>query len=210
MVTTKVGSGVYDLWLYDTLTGTYVDSKNFSPSGQTITIAADPSANPKGSFNVVNFLLSLTPQEEHELGITNPSLGLTEFSLRGIDPAAGLDPEDPNAFITGLLFGGDINGDLIITPLAVDSNTGLPVDPPSFTEAIPEPGTIVLFITGLLSLGLLGRRRTGRVSTVTTPHRPAHGSWAGYRGNCSLVYGHNRGSLDHWIAIAPEKDTGAP
>jgi hypothetical protein len=164
MVTTKVGPGVYDLWLYDTLTGTYVDSKNFSPSGQTITIAADPSANPKGSFNVVNFLLSLTPQEEHELGITNPSLGLTQFSLRGIDPAAGLDPEDPNAFITGLLFGGDINGDLLITPLAVDSNTGLPVDPPSFTEAIPEPGTIVLFITGLLSLGLLGRRRTGRVS----------------------------------------------
>jgi hypothetical protein len=162
MVTSSVGSGIYDLWLYDAVTGTYVDSRKFSSTGQTITIAADPSANPNGAFNVLKFLLSLTPQEEHELGITNPSLGLTRFSIRGIDPAAGLDPEDPNAFITGLMFAGDINGDLIITPLAVDSTTGLPVDPPAFEVPIPEPSTIVLFVTGLLSLGLLGRRRKGK------------------------------------------------
>jgi hypothetical protein len=159
MVTTSIGSGVYNLWLYDAVTGTYVDSRNFSSSGKTITIAADPSANPNGAFNVVQFLLSLTPQEDHELGITDPSLGLTQFSIRGIDPAAGLNPDDPNAFITGLLFAGDINGDLLITPLAVDSVTGLPVDPASFEVAIPEPGTIILFITALATLGLIGRRQ---------------------------------------------------
>jgi PEP-CTERM motif-containing protein len=155
MVTSKVGSGVYDLWLYDTLTSTFVDSKNFSSTGETITIAADPTADPKGAFNVVQFLLSLTPQEEKVLGITDPDLGLTEFSLRGIDPAAGLDPEDPNAFITGLTFGGDVNGDLVITPLAVDSATGELVDPPPIDVPIPEPSTIAILLSALAAAGVL-------------------------------------------------------
>jgi hypothetical protein len=163
MATTKVGLGVYDLWLYDTLTGTYVDSRNFSSTGQTITISADPSANPNGAFDVVPFLLGLTPYEDRELGISDPYLGLTQFSIRGIDPKAGLNPEDPNAFITGLLFAGDINGDLLITPLAVDSSTNLPVDPPTITVAIPEPATIALFIAALACLGFLGRQRKSKL-----------------------------------------------
>jgi len=158
MPTTSVGSGIYDLWLYDVLTGTYVDSRSFSATGQTITIAADPSANPNEAFDVVQFLLSLNLQQDQELGVSDPNLGLTQFSLRGIDPKAGLDPENPNTFITGLLFAGDINGDLLITPLAVDSVTNLAVDPPSFRVAIPEPATIALFITALAGLWFLDRR----------------------------------------------------
>jgi hypothetical protein len=159
MPTTKVGSGVYDLWLYDTITNTYVDSSSFSPTGQTITITADPSANPNGAFDVVQFLLGLTTQEDRELGISDPYMGFTQFSLRGIDPKAGVNPDDPNAFITGLLFAGSINGDLLITPLAVDSVTGLPVDPPTFPVAIPEPSTIALLVSALACLGILDRRR---------------------------------------------------
>jgi hypothetical protein len=169
MATTKVGSGVYDLWLYDTNTGTYVDSKNFSSNGQTITIIADPTANPTGEFDVVNFLSGLNSQQDQELGITDPYLGLTRFSIRGIDPAAGLDPEDLNAFITGLLFAGSINGDLLITPLAVDSVTNQPVDPPDFEVAVPEPPTAALFITALAAFGFLGRRRKRRWATHVTP-----------------------------------------
>jgi hypothetical protein len=163
MVTTKVGSGIYDLWLFDAITGEYVDSSNFSPNGQPIMIAADPSANPSGAFDIVQFLLGLSPQEEQELGVSNPYLGLTQFSIRGIDPSAGLDPENPDAFITGLLFAGDINGNLFITPLAVDSNTGLAVDPASREVPIPEPTPLALFGTALVMLGLI-RRRHGRSS----------------------------------------------
>jgi len=153
MVPTKVGSGVYDLWLYDVLQNTYVDASEFA--GQEVTIIADPTANPSGAFDVVKFLSSLSALQDAELGVTNPDLGLSQFSLRGIDPSAGLDPENPNAFITGLLFTGDINGNLFITPLAIDSTTGLPVDPPTEEVALPEPASFVLFATALALLGAL-------------------------------------------------------
>jgi hypothetical protein len=167
MVTTKVGSGVYDLWLFDAITGQFIDSSAFSTDGQAITITADPSADPNGAFNVVQFLLGLSPQEDQELGVSNPYLGLSQFSIRGIDPSAGLDPENPNAFITGLLFAGDINGNLFITPLAVDSNTGLPVDPPPREVSLPEPTPIVLFATALAIFGLLHRRQLSANSRAT-------------------------------------------
>ena len=153
MVTTKVGSGVYNLWLYDVFANAYVDASKFT--GQAVTITANPTANPSGAFDVLKFLSSLTAQQDKELGITNLDLGLTQFSLRGIDPSAGLDPENPNAFITGLLFAGDINGNLFITPLAVDSKTGLPVDPPTAEVALPEPTSFVLFATALALLAAL-------------------------------------------------------
>jgi len=159
MPTTKVSSGVYDLWLLDVLTGQYVDSSSFTQNDKTITINADPTADPNGAFNVISFLSGLTALQDQELGVTNPDMGLTQFSLRGIDPSAGLNPDDPSAFITGLLFTGSIDGDLLITPLAIDSTTGLPVDPPTQTVSVPEPTSLVLLGTALLSLGFFGRRR---------------------------------------------------
>jgi hypothetical protein len=165
MVTTKVGSGVYDLWLYDAFQNAYVDASKFT--GHEVTITADPTANPSGAFDVLKFLSSLSAQQDKELGITNLDLGLTQFSLRGIDPSAGLDPENPNAFITGLLFAGDINGNLFITPLAVDSKTGLPVDPPTEEIALPEPTSFVLFATALALLGVLLRLRATPAKTIT-------------------------------------------
>ena len=155
MVTTKVGSGVYDLWLYDVFQNAYVDASKITPTGKEVTITADPTANPSGAFDVLKFLSGLTALQDKELGITDPDLGLTQFSLRGIDPSAGLDPENPNSFITGLLFAGDINGNLFITPLAVDSKTGLPVDPPTDEIALPEPTSLVLFLTALALLAVL-------------------------------------------------------
>jgi hypothetical protein len=165
MVTTKVGSGVYNLWLYDVFANAYVDASKFT--GQEVTITADPTANPSGAFDVLKFLSSLSAQQDKELGITNLDLGLTQFSLRGIDPSAGLDPENPNAFITGLLFAGDINGNLFITPLAVDSKTGLPVDPPTEEIALPEPTSFVLFATALALLGVLIRLRATPPKNIT-------------------------------------------
>jgi hypothetical protein len=152
MVTTKVGSGEYDLWLYDVLTGQFVNSSNFTKNHQPIMIAADPTADPSGAFDVVSFLLGLNKHQDRELGVTNPNLGLKEFSLRGIAPSAGLNPDDPNAFITGLLFAGTIDGSLLITPLAIDSTTGQPVDPPTFDQTIPEPAGAALMFAALAFL----------------------------------------------------------
>ena len=162
MVTTKVGSGVYDLWLYDVLTHTYVDASKFARNGQEVTITADPTANPSGAFDLVKFLAGLSTQQDKELGITDPDLGLSQFSIRGIDPNAGLDPDNPNSFITGLLFTGDINGNLFITPLAIDSTTGLPVDPPTDEIVLPEPTSLILFATALALLAVFYTRAARR------------------------------------------------
>ncbi len=81
-------------------------------------------------FDVTAYLDSLEtldPSELALLGITNPNSGIFGFALRGIDPNAGLDPNNPNAFVTGLLFTGDINGGLTITPetQVLDTTTGV-------------------------------------------------------------------------------------
>jgi hypothetical protein len=171
MVTTKVGNGVYQLWLYDLLTQQWVDT------GQSI--IADPSANTADAFNVVAFLqnlaLSLTAENEslaEVYGITDLTMGLTEFSIRGIDPSAGLDPYNPNAFITGLLFAGNINGDLQITPLAISTDTGQAVDPPTIVEPIPEPPSLWVLIAGLAVMVLVARRNRRRVRLAGS-QRPA-------------------------------------
>jgi hypothetical protein len=70
--------------------------------------------------------------------------GLDRFRVLGIEPSAGLDPNDPIAFITGLEFVGD--GIFDGTMKAVVAN-------------VPEPESMVLFG---LALGLLALFRRGR------------------------------------------------
>jgi hypothetical protein len=153
---TKIGNGHYDLFLLDTFTGQYVDAKQ------------EIDADPNGSFSLVHFLQGLTPNQDAEFGVTDPTRGLTQFSLRGIDPSAGVDPNDPNAFITGLMFLGPIDGNLFITPLVIDSATNL--DPTFPTRevallAVSEPNSGLLFGFGLLGavflMRCLGHRKAG-------------------------------------------------
>ena len=68
--------------------------------------------------------------------------GLTEFQIRGIETSAGLDPNDPLAFPTGLTFVGDGRFTGSMAPL---------------TASVPEPGTLMLL--GIGFAGLAWRRR---------------------------------------------------
>jgi hypothetical protein len=149
-IPTKIGDGKYELYLYNVITHAYVDV------GQEI------DADPTNSFDVVAYLQSLSAAEDALFGISDPEMGLSQFSIRGIDPLAGLDPNDPNAFITGLLFTGEINGNLFITPLALDTDTGALTDPlPREVSVVPEPHSLSIFSLGLLLL-LFGAWRRGK------------------------------------------------
>lgn len=69
--------------------------------------------------------------------------GVSEFGVRGIDVAAGLDPANTQAFVTGLTFvsAGDVS--LIQTPISV----------------IPEPETCAMLLAGLGLVSVIARRR---------------------------------------------------
>lgn len=63
--------------------------------------------------------------------------GVDRFEIRGIDPNAGLDPNNPQAFVTGLTFTG--GGDLDVTMAAIARDV----------SSVTEPSTLLLLGTGL-------------------------------------------------------------
>ena len=75
--------------------------------------------------------------------------GLRKFRIVGIETTVALDPNDPNAFVTGLTFTS--GGELRLT------QTSLTVDVP----AVPEPATGVLLLAGLWLVGHMARQRVG-------------------------------------------------
>jgi probable HAF family extracellular repeat protein len=70
--------------------------------------------------------------------------GIDGFALRGIDPGAGVDPNDPLGFVTGLTFvsGGTVS----ITQSPITFGTG-----------VPEPGTWLTMLIGVVGLGAAAR-----------------------------------------------------
>lgn len=74
--------------------------------------------------------------------------GVSAFEVRGIDPALGLDPANPTAFVTDLTFNGAGNFNGTMTPLTI---TG-----------IPEPSTWAMLLLGFAGLGFVGYRRANR------------------------------------------------
>ena len=68
--------------------------------------------------------------------------GVDRFRILGINPNAALDPTNPQAFVTGLTFTGSGAVDLTMTPI---------------TNAVPEPSTWLLLVSGLAGIGVWRR-----------------------------------------------------
>jgi hypothetical protein len=75
--------------------------------------------------------------------------GVSRFGLRDIDIAAGLDPTNTQAFVTGLTFVSAGNVSMTQTPVTLDVST-----------TVPEPSTIALLLAGLFGYRVLRRRQS--------------------------------------------------
>ena len=105
-----------------------------------------------GNFDLIFGNTATTIQADTQFFF--PSGGVSEFSVRGIETSANLDPNNVTAFITGLTFvgGGQFTGTMI------------PV-----LQSVPEPSVLLLLSSGLIGLaGVSWRRRRSKVFAPST------------------------------------------
>jgi len=113
-----IGDGLFDIYLFDTGTGDFT-----------------------------NLVATLDGSDPGNNTFTFTSSGVDQFSIRGIEVSAGLDPDDVTAFSAGVTFVG--NG---ATTVQMDA---LRVNLPS----APIPGTVLLMAAGLIGIGRMARMR---------------------------------------------------
>lgn len=114
-----------------------------------------PDALPLGDdeftveFDIGGTLFSETLFAGQTLDFTGfDPLGISMFSILGIDITEAIDPTDP--FVVGLTFvNGGFSSTLSIDAITVDTDA----------TVVPLPGSAFLLLAGLAGLGFVGRRR---------------------------------------------------
>ena len=74
---------------------------------------------------------------------------MTSFTLSGIDPTLGLDPNNPQAFVTGISLGAFTQTAARVTMTPMTANV----------SAVPLPATGWALMAGIGGLAALRRRR---------------------------------------------------
>jgi len=86
-----------------------------------------------------------------DVAYTFPQGGVDQFRVLGIEADAGLDPDDPTAFVTGLTFTGPGLLSITQTPISIEIGTD-----------IPEPSTLWMILGFMPLFPMLLRRRVLR------------------------------------------------
>ncbi len=118
----SIGDDLFGVYLYDSVLGDY------SPTPVAILDGSDPTGN---TFDFTTI---------------DPN-GVERFLIADIEPEAGLDPNDPEAFVTGLTFVGSGNANFTMDPLTYNT--------------VPAPMTAWLLGAALLGLAMGRRKRYG-------------------------------------------------
>lgn len=114
------------------------------------TVAGDTDGYQIYSADGSTLLGTVLPGVTFDFGLA----GVSGFQVLDIEPGAGLDPNDPTAFVTGLTFVGAGAVSMTQDPLTVDTDN----------NAVPEPSSALLGLMGLLGIGGIARQRRRRAA----------------------------------------------
>ncbi|MCP5153119.1 MAG: PEP-CTERM sorting domain-containing protein [Ectothiorhodospiraceae bacterium] len=140
--------GLFPIFIDPVVAVGYAYDANGGPNFASVVIPA-PLANGDGEF-VLSIPgqgpINLLAGDTFDFTTIDPN-GVSTFEILGIDTSELLDPNDPQAFVTGLTFVGGGVSNATMTPIT-ENVPG---------NAVPEPSALLLAGLGLAMLG--GRRR---------------------------------------------------